>query len=145
MIEYANNPDAEMGLVQTQTYLQHDAGGYQFYPNWGKSDADGPMPEDFNWTYQLNQYELPSTTRSKRMAWGSNFGAVGQTSYLAYGDDKNLVGYPYQSYSLFVVLDKHSLSPVAGQVSRDRDCPEHDPQRLGRLGRHRRAGGHRAR
>jgi hypothetical protein len=117
VIEWANNPDAEMGLVQTQTYLQHDAGGYWFYDNWGKSDADGPMPEDFNWTYQLNQYELPSTTRSKRMAWGSNFGAVGQTSYWAYGDDKQLVGYPYQSYSLFVVLDKHSLTPVADQVA----------------------------
>jgi hypothetical protein len=117
VIEWANNPDAEMGLVQTQTYLQHDAGGYWFYDRWGTSDANGPMPEDFNWTYQLNQYELPSTTRSKRMAWGSNFGAVGQTSYLAYGDDRNLVGYPYQSYSVFVVLDKHSLNPVADQVS----------------------------
>jgi hypothetical protein len=51
------------------------------------------------------------------MAWGANFGAVGQTSYLAYGDDKNLVGYPYQGYSVFVVLDKHSLGPVADQVS----------------------------
>ncbi len=117
VIEWANSPDAEMGLVQTQTYLQHDAGGYWFYDRWGTTDANGPMPEDYNWTYQLNQYELPSTTRSKRMAWGSNFGAVGQTSYLAYGDDKNLVGYPYQSYSVFVVLDKHSLGPVAQQVA----------------------------
>jgi hypothetical protein len=117
VIEWTNTPDAEMGLVQTQTYLQHDAGGYQFYSSWGTSDADGPMPVDYNWTYQLNQYELPFTTRSKRMAWGSNFGAVGQTSYPAYGDDKQLVGYPYQSYSVFVVLDKHSLNPVADQVA----------------------------
>jgi hypothetical protein len=117
VIEWMNNPDAEMGLVQTQTYLQHDAGGFEFYPNWGKTDADGPMPVDYNWPYQLNQYELPFTTTSKRMAWGANFGAVGQTSYLAYGDDRNLVGYPYQSYSLFIVLDKHSLNPVADQVS----------------------------
>jgi hypothetical protein len=42
---------------------------------------------------------------------------VGKTSYPAYGDDKNLVGYPFQSYSVFVVLDKHSLSPVASQVA----------------------------
>jgi hypothetical protein len=116
VIEWTNSPDAEMGLVQTQTYLQHDAGGYQFYPNWGTSDVDGPMPVDYNWTYQLNQYELPFTTTSKRMAWGSNFGAVGKTSYPAYGDDKSLVGYPYQSYSVFIVLDKHSLTPVAAQV-----------------------------
>jgi hypothetical protein len=116
VVEYTVSPDAEMGLVQTQTYLQHDAGGYWFYPKWGTSDADGPMPEDYNWTYQLNQYELPFTTTSKRMAWGSNFGAVGRTAYPAYGDDKTLSGYPYQSYSVFVVLDKHSRGPVAGQV-----------------------------
>src|SRR5690606_13295608 len=80
------------------------------------SDPDGPMPPDYNWTYQLNQYELPFTNTSKRMAWGSNFGAVGQTSYPAYGDDKTLSGYPYLSYSVFIVLDKHSLDPVNSQV-----------------------------
>jgi len=116
VFEYTNNPDAEMGLVQTQTYLQRDAGGYWFYSQWGKSDPDGPMPPDYNWTYQLNQYELPFTNTSKRMAWGSNFGAVGQTSYPAYGDDKTLSGYPYLSYSVFIVLDKHSLDPVNSQV-----------------------------
>jgi hypothetical protein len=116
VVEHTVSPDAEMGLVQTQTYLQHDAGGYWFYPKWGTSDADGPMPENYNWTYQLNQYELPFTTSSRRMAWGANFGAVGQTAYPAYGDDKTLSGYPYQSYSVFVVLDKHSRGPVAGQV-----------------------------
>jgi hypothetical protein len=117
VIEYTVSPDAEMGLVQTQTYQQHDAGGYWFYPKWGSSDADGPMPENYNWTYQLNQYELPFVTTSRRMAWGANFGAVGQTAYPAYGDDKTLSGYPYQSYSVFVVLDKHSLSPVAAQMA----------------------------
>ena len=117
VIEWTNVPDAEMGLVQTQTYLQHDAGGYWFYPNWGATDLDGPMPEDYNWTYQLNQYELPFVTTSKRMAWGSNFGAVGQTSYPAYGHDRNLVGYPYQSYTVFVVLGQHSTNPVPAQVS----------------------------
>ncbi|HYF63052.1 MAG TPA: hypothetical protein VD886_09595, partial [Herpetosiphonaceae bacterium] len=116
VIEYTVSPDAEMGLVQTQTYAQHDAGGYWLYPKWGTADADGPMPENYNWTYQLNQYELPFTTTSKRMAWGSNFGAVGQTAYQAYGDDKTLSGYPYQSYSVFVVLDRHSRAAVAGQV-----------------------------
>jgi hypothetical protein len=51
--------------------LQHDAGGYQFYPNWGTTDAEGPMPVDYNWTYQLNQYELPFTTvRDKRQETG---------------------------------------------------------------------------
>jgi hypothetical protein len=117
VIEYSSTVDAEMGLVQTQTYLQHDAGGYWFYGSWGQTDTDGPMPQDWNWTYQLNQYELPWGSDSKRLAWGANYGAVGQTSYPAYGDDKNLSGYPYQSYSVFVVLDRHSRAPVDSLVT----------------------------
>jgi hypothetical protein len=117
VLEYSATVDAEMGLVQTQTYLQHDAGGYWFYGSWGQTDTNGPMPEDWNWTYQLNQYELPWGSTSKRLAWGANYGAVGQASYLAYGDDKNLVGYPYQSYAVFVVLDRHSLNAVDAQVA----------------------------
>jgi|GEM_PF-1625626 len=125
--------DAEMGAVQTQTYEQHDAGGYWFYGNWGKTsanqtrDADqvGRMPVTWNWTYQINQYELciedpscvNSTTNSHRLAWGANYGAVGSPSYPAYGDDKNLSGYPYQSYSVFMVLGKHSDEPVFNQVA----------------------------
>lgn len=120
VVEYAGQPDAEMGLVQSQSYLQHDAGGYWFYDQWGNTDADGPMPEDWNWPYQLNQYELPWGSSSKRLAWGANYGAVGQTHYAAYGEPGpggSLTGYPYQSYSVFVVLDRHSLTPVARQVT----------------------------
>ncbi len=117
VLEYSASVDAEMGLVQTQTYLQHDAGGYWFYSSWGQTDTNGPMPEDWNWTYQLDQYELPWGSTSKRLAWGANYGAVGQASYMAYGDDKSLVGYPYQSYAVFVVLDRHSLNAVDAQVA----------------------------
>lgn len=116
VIEWTTTPDAEMGTVQTQTYLQHDAGGYGFYPHWGQRSA-GPMPTDFDWTYQLNQYELPSTTRSHRLAWGANFGAVGQAAYPAYGNDRTLVGYPYQSYSVHVVLGTHGEHVVFDQVA----------------------------
>jgi len=118
-------PDAEMGVVQTQTWEQKPAGGYWFYPSRGARDADGPMPEDWNWTYQLNQYELPTTTRSHRLAWGSNFGAVGQRQYPRYGDDANLSGYPYQSYSVFMVLGTHAEDPVlkvAGEVEAWQDA-----------------------
>jgi hypothetical protein len=108
--------DAEMGSVQTQTMAQHDAGGYWFYSSWGQTAPDGPMPEDWNWTYQLNQYELPWGSTSKRLAWGANFGAVGQQSYPAYGDAQMLVGYPYQSYAVHMVLDEHSRDPVLAQV-----------------------------
>ncbi len=63
---WADASDTEMGVVQTQTYLQKDAGGYWFYKNWGKTsenqDPDdgqvGKMPLSWNWPYQMNQYEL---------------------------------------------------------------------------------------
>jgi hypothetical protein len=137
--EWQTNPDAEMGSVETQTYLQHDGGGYQLYKNWGKTSANqitdagqlGVMPVAVNWTYQLNQYELcyPETaaclgltTRSHRLCWGANYGAVGgatagSPSYAAYGDDRQLVGHPYQSYAVYVVLGKHSDAVVARQVT----------------------------
>lgn len=119
VIEWAEAPDAEMGVVQTQTYTQHDGGGYWFYSSWGMRNESGPMPEDWNWTYQLNQYELPFTNgqKSKRLAWGANYGAVGQESYEAYGDDRTLSGWPYQSYAVFVVLGQHSDAPVLEQVA----------------------------
>ncbi|RKG75398.1 hypothetical protein [Corallococcus terminator] len=105
-------PDAEMGVVQTQTWQQKPAGGYWLYPEWGTRHAAGPMPVDYNWAYQLNQYELPSVTNSHRLAWGSNFGAVGKTQYPRIGDDGVLSGYPYQSYSVFMVLGTHASDPV---------------------------------
>ncbi|HXU80777.1 MAG TPA: hypothetical protein VN914_05235 [Polyangia bacterium] len=131
--------DAEMGIVQTQTQAQHDGGGYWFYDNWGKTSESaaprkqgqiGLMTPTWNWTYQINQYELcienpaclESTTSSHRLAWGANYGAVGGAKpgsgeYPAYGDDRMLSGHPYQSYSIFMVLGKHSAAPVFGQVT----------------------------
>ena len=114
---WANAADAEMGAVQTQTMEQHDAGGGQFYSAWGTADSDGPMPADYNWTFQLNQYELPFLSTSKRMGWGSNFGAIGQNGYNAYGDAKTLDGYPYQSYAVYMVLGQHSNDPTQTQVT----------------------------
>ena len=118
-MEWTDTPDAEMGSVQTQTWMEHDAGGYWNYSTWGTKSASGPMPQDFDWTYQLNQYELPfpGGQKSKRLAWGANTGAVGQSSYNAYGDDKQLSGYPYQSYSVFMVLGRHSTAAVAAEVA----------------------------
>jgi hypothetical protein len=113
---WSNDADAEMGLVQTQTFMQHDAGGSQFYVARGTKKAAGPMPQPSNWPYQLNQYELDGFLASKRVAWGSNFGAVGQRAYKSYGDDRTLVGYPYQSYSVHVVMDRHATDPVRTQV-----------------------------
>ncbi|MCC6808282.1 MAG: hypothetical protein IT381_12740 [Deltaproteobacteria bacterium] len=127
-MEWIDAPDAEMGLVQTQTFEQHDAGGYWFYPARGKTSATGPcdpdtvappcqMPQDWNWPFQLNQYEMPFTLASKRLAWGTNYGAVGKQSYPVYGDDSSAVGWPFQSYSVAIVLGKHSDAVVAKQVT----------------------------
>lgn len=131
-LEWAEVNDAEMGAVQTQTWPQHDGGGYWHYANWGRTSETqvrtdgqvGRMPITWNWTYQLNQYELciedPScvddTTSSHRLAWGANFGAVGSARYAAYGDDRELSGHPYQSYSVFMVLGSHSDGVVRAQV-----------------------------
>ncbi|MCE9669027.1 hypothetical protein LY474_14535 [Myxococcus stipitatus] len=110
-------PDAEMGVVQTQTWLQKPAGGYWFYQSgWDQRDDDGPMPQDWNWTYQLNQYQLPQTTRSHRMAWGANYGSLGWREYARYGDDGMLSGHPFQSYSVFMVLGTHREDPVLAQA-----------------------------
>src|SRR5258706_16476574 len=95
-LEWADLADAEMGMVQTQTYLQKDAGGYWEYKNWGKDSTTqirdaidqqpSEMPASWNWTYQLNQYELcfnqgtgcvNTPTNSHRISWGTNYGAIG--------------------------------------------------------------------
>jgi len=128
--EWTERPDAAMGLVQTQTWAQHDAGGYWAYSLWGKTsessdvkrdllEPNGSMPASWNWTFQLNQFEIPflvPNVTSRRLAWGANYGAVGQTQYNAYGDDRTLSGFPYQSYSVVIVLGKGSQTPVATQV-----------------------------
>jgi hypothetical protein len=141
--------DAEMGLVQTQTRFQKDAGGYWFFGNWGKTSANPVkkekegqifnMPLHFDWPYQLNQYELcyrpkkeggldleetkkcmNDPTNSHRISWGANYGAIGgdkDGKYASFGSPTNdLVGYPYNSYSIFMVLGKHTDGPVAAQV-----------------------------
>lgn len=138
VLEWERASDAEMGVVQTQTQIQHEGGGYWFYSNWGKTSANqtkmdgqvGNMTPTWNWTYQLNQYELciedascvNSPTGSHRLAWGTNYGALGGDgqgpagTYAAYGDDKRLPGHPYQSYSVVVVLSPHSESPTFTEV-----------------------------
>lgn len=126
VFSFTSTVDAEMGLVQTQPYTQHDGGGYWFFGSWGKTSStvgaqDSAMPEPSNWTYQINQFELnyreSEPTRSKRLAWGTNYGAVGQVGYNAYGSEAEaLSGYPYQSYATFVVLGEHSSGPTARQV-----------------------------
>ncbi len=128
---WITSPDAEMGAVQTQTWLQHNTGGSWFTDNWGHTSAnrvDGGddfgtwmMPANWQWPYQLNQYELmddTSATTSKRCAWGLMFGAVGKTSYDGYGYEATSSGHPYQSYSVATVIGLHSTAAIQTQVTR---------------------------
>ncbi|WP_309894624.1 Ig-like domain-containing protein [Archangium sp.] len=115
-LSWTANPDAEMGSVQTQTWTQHDAGQGILHGQWNTASASGPMPQDWTWTYQINQYEQPYTPRSHRLAWGINYGAVGQASYQGYGNTQTRSGHPYQSYSIFMVLGRHSTRSVISQV-----------------------------
>ena len=118
--EWSNSTDSEMGLVATLSWASRIEGGDYFggdlmNSKWGKTGTnlltDIPNSE---WPYQLNQYELPSTSKSHRLAWGLSFGAVGQSSYTAFG--KTLSGYPFQSYTVYIVLGTHMTSAVANQV-----------------------------
>ncbi|MBX2803220.1 MAG: hypothetical protein KTR31_36405 [Myxococcales bacterium] len=117
VLAWSVGADAEMGTVQTQSQTQHAAGGYWFFDAWGTADPDGPMPPEWNWTFQLNQYELPWGSGSKRVAWGMNYGAVGQDAYPDYGYSGFSDGYPYQSYSVHVVLGRHTDAVVDEQVA----------------------------
>jgi len=126
---WSTTNNAEMGLVQTERYTRHDGGYGWFYSNWGKTsatrviDAGSPagqlMPADWNWTYYLHQYSLPGGTSVKSLGWGMNPGAVGKTSFPTYGDAGTASGYPYQSYSVFVVTGaKNATSTQVAQLER---------------------------
>lgn len=135
--------DATMGTVQTQTKVQQDAGGYFGTSRWNTTSAGGDactvaiggvdhlMPCDFNWPYQSINYSLNraspnSPTFNTRLAWGTNFGFLGQQDYPIHGSDyyggplvgdPRAPGWPRKSYSMFVVLDRHSVGPVETQVA----------------------------
>lgn len=125
--------DATMGIVQTQTIAQHDAGGYWGVDRWGTTSAAGLacaagnylMPCDYNWPYQSINYSLNSaqpnaSTNNTRLAWGADYGFLGSTAYPIHGSayyggplgNATAVGWPYQSYSTFIVFGLHNADPV---------------------------------
>jgi hypothetical protein len=138
--------DATMGTVQTQTLSQQDAGGYFDATRWGTTSAsgnacaagdDGPdahlMPCSSNWDYQSINYSMgeaiggsnSDSTNNTRLAWGTEFGFLGQSSYSVNGSSDwggprgNLTasGWPKKSYSVYVVLGSHATDAVAAQVT----------------------------
>ncbi|HEX5752015.1 MAG TPA: hypothetical protein VFZ09_37700 [Archangium sp.] len=123
---YSRAADAEMGMVQTLDWVQHNTGGTWFNDNWGKNSEtrvgsfDGwMMPPNWNWPYQMCQYEMDgySQTRSKRLAWGLMYGAVGNPAYYGYGYGGTFSGHPYQSYSVFMVMGQQSAGEVLAQAT----------------------------
>jgi hypothetical protein len=138
--------DATMGTVATQTITEQDAGGYFGNDRWNTTSAagnacaankDGPsahlMPCSFNFPYQSISYSMGEVvggdnnvgTRNTRLAWGTNFGFLGQSAYHTAGTnyyggplpDHTAPGWPKKSYSNFVVLGLHSTDAVAAQVT----------------------------
>ena len=118
-MEWSNAADAEMGLVATEAWTTRVQGGDYgdglLSERWGQTGTNllVDLPEEL-WPFQLDQYDLADETNSHRVAWGASFGAVGQTSYEAFGQTAS--GYPFQSYSLFVVLGTHGVSAVSGEI-----------------------------
>jgi hypothetical protein len=139
--------DATMGTVQTQTMSQQDAGGYWGIYSWRHTSAEGSacggavMPCNYNWPFQSINYNLNvpfGSTSITRLAWGTNFGFLGQSVYPVMGssdpavggpvgngfstdnpyafESSTAAGWPRKSYSVFVVLGLHSVDPVGAQV-----------------------------
>ncbi|MCY7386555.1 MAG: Ig-like domain repeat protein [Burkholderiales bacterium] len=126
--------DSEMGIVMTQPISQQDAGGYFGQNKWNLTSAAGNacanpatvMSCDYLWPYQSVNYSfydqngqfVPNDqTKSKRLAWGANFGYLGQTNYPDRPTGANRSGHPRKSYSTYIVLDTHTRTPTDIQVS----------------------------
>ncbi len=135
---WSHGVDATMGTVQSRTIDQQDAGGYWGQDLWmqtsaGTSGCPGNylMPCDYNWPFQSINYELyGGATRNARLAWGTNFGFLGQQQYRIRGNaeyggggngtalpgDPTAPGWPRKSYSTYIVLGEQSLDPVGAAV-----------------------------
>ncbi len=135
------NVDAEMGLAGTQISARQNAGGYNNYlaPIWrGKTSAsmgqlctndegagpayDHKLPCTSDWAYQLIQYSVASaaeTTSNKRLAWGADWGSLGNSSFTS-SNGFTVSGYPRVSYSVYVVLDPHSKNPTGNMAAQAR-------------------------
>ncbi len=113
---WSRDHDAEMGLVATARWTDKPQGGDYgpgaLSPLWGT--AGRGLPTDWAWPYQIDQYDLPWSDSSHRLAWGLTFGAVGQPSYTAW--DRVLSGYPFQSYAVHWVVGARDASAVMAEV-----------------------------
>jgi hypothetical protein len=124
--------DATMGLVQSQTMTQQDAGGGRNVPGydvrdyWGLTSASGNaggayrMPQQNEWPYQANAFSigLNDGNNNARLTWGTQYGFLGPSTYAVNdGVVATAPGHPRKSYSVFVVLGPHSRAPIEAQVT----------------------------
>jgi hypothetical protein len=121
--------NATMGLVQSQTMTQQDAGARnEFYHDvtayWNQTSAQGDagdgyaMPWQDAWPYQANSFSIDvgASNNNARLTWGTSYGFLGQTSYSVHdGVVASASGYPKKSYAVYVVLGPHTTGPVEAQ------------------------------
>lgn len=126
---WVTSTNATMGLVQSQTMTQQDAGARNAYYQditqyWGSTSAQGNgggsyvMPWQDSWPYQANAYSIGTGTANSnaRLTWGTSYGFIGQNTYNVHdGVITSAPGYPKKSYAVYVVLGPHSTSPVETQ------------------------------
>jgi len=116
--------DAEMGIAAVQTINKEDAGGYQGGVGRGATSADTAdtcmasggytMPCDWVWPFQSINYSFSddtSDTPSKRLAWGLDW-YLGQASFTSINNNNAVVGWPYVSYSTYIVVGQKSTTPT---------------------------------
>lgn len=127
---WTQTTDAEMGLVGTRPITRQDAGGYEGADGRGSSSANAAsrcttaptyrMPCDWKWAYQSVNYSFydgggqlatNTPTDSKRLAWGADWGFLGQQTYTSVNGFTGS-GWPRVSYSTFIVLGTHSSTPT---------------------------------
>lgn len=137
VLAWTETVDAEQGTVATSSIQVQDHGSdARVYPATGfgknQQDLNGPIPLEDDWAYQLMNYPYPPQggTNNKKMAWGTNSGALGGFDNYGCGGC-NLQEYsrhrdsttPFTggrenglllAYSTFVVFGSHSGGYTAG-------------------------------
>jgi hypothetical protein len=128
---WITSTNATMGIVQSQTMTQQDAGARnEFYHDvtafWNHTSAQGDagdgyaMPWQDSWPYQANSFSIDvgASNNNARLTWGTSYGFLGQSSYSVHdGVVTTASGYPRKSYSVYIVLGPDSASPVEAQRS----------------------------
>jgi len=142
-----NTKDATMGLVQTQTIDQQDAGGARdvFWHDitllWNKTSTTIPgngypecagytMPCQDEWAYQANADSIGPgvSNNNSRLTWRTQWGFLGQSLYdVDDGITDPLPGYPKKSYSVYVILGTHTSTPVEAQLTQVETIQSLDP------------------